>query len=149
MPPLPDWIAWFAIALVVVLTVAWYLAKTKIRRHNQRRQRKAIAGEYEAEKLLERNGYRIVDRQVDRRWLLWVDGEPRDVRSRADLLVNRRGLDFVAEVKTGKRAPDPTLPATRRQLMEYLWVFPVAGVLLVDVAEGCIHEVHWQGPDTR
>ena len=62
---------------------------------------------------------------------------------RADLLVEARsrsgflrGQRFVAEVKTGERAIDPTHPATRRQLMEYLHVFEVDGVLLVDREAG-------------
>ena len=66
-----------------------------------------------------------------------IDGQPVEVRSRADLLVEwTRGSiprRFVAEVKTGRRAPEPTLPATRRQLLEYLHVFDVEGVLLVDM----------------
>ena len=35
------------------------------------------------------------------------------------LLVERRGRRFVAEVKTGERAPDPLARPTRRQLLEY------------------------------
>lgn len=149
MPPLPDWFAWVLLAAVVLLAVAWWRAKNRIRWGNRRRQVRAARGETDAERLLEAHGYEILDRQVHVPWTLWVDGEPRDVRSRADLLVSRDGLEFVAEVKTGARAPDPTRPATRRQLMEYHWVFEVAGVLLVDPAAGCIHEVHWQDPANR
>lgn len=149
MPPLPDWFAWVLLAAVFALLVAWWRARNRIRWGNRRRQRRAAVGEDDAEDLLQAHGYRIEDRQVTRPWTLWVDGEPREVRSRADLLVSRDGLCFVAEVKTGARAPDPTRPATRRQLMEYDWVFEVAGVLLVDPAAGCIHEVHWQDPADR
>lgn len=146
MPPIPDWFAWVLVVLVGILAFAWWRARTRVRRGNRRRQVRAAEGEREAEDLLEAHGFVVEDRQVSRTWTLWVDGEPYEVRSRADLLVSRDGLRFVAEVKTGDHAPDPTRPATRRQLMEYHFVFPVAGVLLVDPTAGCIHEVHWQDP---
>jgi len=111
-----------------------------------RRQRTAIQGEAQAELLLESQGYKVEHRQLSESWTLWVDGEPRKVRSRADLMVSKGGLSFIAEVKTGRRAPDPTIPATRRQLMEYHYVFPVAGVLLVDPAAGHVHHVRWEPP---
>ena len=147
MPALPDWIGWLALIAVVGLVWAWWRARTRISRGNRQRQTHARDGEERAELLLEEAGYTIEERQVERRWPLYVDGQAHEVRSRADLMVSRDGLHSVAEVKTGTRAPDPTLPATRRQLMEYEWVFPVAGVLLVDVDAGCIHEVHWRQPD--
>ena len=53
----------------------------------------------------------------------------------------RAASRFVAEVKTGSRAPDPTLPATRRQLLEYTFVFGVDRVLLVDAQAGVIRTV--------
>ena len=149
MPPLPDWFAWLLLGAVFALIIAWWRARNRMRWGNRRRQVRAAVGETDAERLLEAQGYTIEDRQVSRAWQLWIDGEPRDVRSRADLLVSRDGLRFIAEVKTGTRAPDPSRPATRRQLMEYHFVFPVAGVLLVDANAGCIHEVHWQDPTDR
>lgn len=149
MPALPDWFAWALLVLAAFLALAWWRAHTRVGRNNRRRQVRALAGETEAEQLLEAHGYAIEERQITLPWELWIDGEPREVRSRADLLVSRDGLRFVAEVKTGSRAPDPTRPATRRQLLEYAMVFPVAGVLLVDVGAGCIHEVHWEDPARR
>ena len=94
-----------------------------------------------AERLLERNGFRIEDRQVTGRWTLVVDGEPVQVTCRADLLVRRRRRRFVAEVKSGELGARATAPATRRQLLEYRTVFAVDGVLLVDMVHGTIHEV--------
>jgi hypothetical protein len=62
---------------------------------------------------------------------------------RADLLVQRDGALFVAEVKTGSRAPDPSFPATRRQLLEYLMVFEPDGLLLVDMEREAVMEVEF------
>ncbi len=61
-----------------------------------------------------------------------VDGRPVEAGLRADLLVERRGRVFVAEVKTGPAAR-PTAPDTRRQLLEYRIAFDCDGVLLVDM----------------
>ena len=76
--------------------------------------------------------------------LCTVDGEPVDVRVRADLLVARDGLRYVAEVKTGGQAPDPTYPPTRRQLLEYMLVFEPDGLLLVNPDEGTITEAEYE-----
>jgi len=136
------------LAVVLMLAWAWYRARHRVARANRRRQRVASSGEAEAELLLADAGFRILDRQVTARWAMEVDGEAREVHCRADLLVQARsrsafprGQRFVAEVKTGERAIDPTHPATRRQLMEYLHVFDVDGVLLVDMRHRSVHHV--------
>jgi hypothetical protein len=56
-------------------------------------------------------------------------------------MVLRGGRRFVAEIKTGDQAPDPSFPATRRQLLEYQLVFEVEGLLLVDMAAGRVRTV--------
>ena len=60
---------------------------------------------------------------------------------RLDLEVERSGQLYVAEVKTGTLAPDPTLAATRRQLREYAALLPDHGMLLVDMESETITEV--------
>ena len=140
---------WLVAALLLLLAVGWWRAATRTGRHNRRRQRTAQRGELRAERLLSDAGYRIEDRQVTARWSMWIDGEPHEVTCRADLLVRRRRRRYVAEVKTGDRAPDPTLPATRRQLLEYRLAFDVHGLLLVDVPAGRVIEVDFPYPDRR
>ena len=71
------------------------------------------------------------------------------VELRADLLVERDGMRFIAEVKTGERAPDPSFPPTRRQLLEYRLAFDPYGVLLVDVEAGEIFEVDFPRAQVR
>jgi hypothetical protein len=129
------------VALVVLLLLAWWRSATRMSRGNRRRQRAAQRGELAAESLLLAAGYRVVDRQVTARWWLHIDGVAKEVSCRADLLVRRRGRDFVAEVKTGSRAPNPALPATRRQLLEYTIAFPGHGLLVVDMEQRQIREV--------
>ena len=83
------WLLIAAAALVVVLaSVTWVRWRASAR--GRASNRIAKRGEARAERLLERNGFRIEDRQVTGRWTLVVDGEPVQVTCRADLLVRRR-----------------------------------------------------------
>lgn len=108
------------------------------------RLRRAGRGESKAEKILKRKGYRIEDRQVRTTFTFYVDGRPRSVKLRADLLVRRRGRRYVAEVKTGTHAPRPDHRATRRQLLEYWVAFDVDGLLLVDGDRGTVREIAFE-----
>ncbi|MCB9672668.1 MAG: PD-(D/E)XK nuclease family protein [Alphaproteobacteria bacterium] len=139
---LPWWLPWL---LLLLALLGWWWATGRVGRANRQRQRVASAGEATAEDLLAEAGFEVLDRQVTARWALLVDDEPVEVTCRADLVVEREGERFVAEVKTGAVAPDPARPATRRQLLEYALVFDVTGVLLVDVPEGRIRRVAFPG----
>lgn len=70
-----------------------------------------------------------------------ADGAPVDLELRADRIVARRRRRFVAEVKSGTRAPRIAHGPTRRQLLEYRLAFDVDGMLLVDPDRGIAHEV--------
>ncbi len=142
----PTWtlVAALAAAIVILALLLWIRGGREGRR-SRARQRRAERGEVRAEKLLRRKGYKIEDRQVPVHWAMEVDGEEIEVEARADLLVRRRRRRYVAEVKTGGRAPDPTYPRTRRQLLEYALAYDVDGVLLVDVEEGEVYEVDFPG----
>ena len=109
----------------------------------RRRFRKARAGELAAEQLLRRRGYRILEDQVRRREHMFVDGERLEYEVRADLLVSRGWRTYVVEVKTGKSAPNPKAPGTRRQLREYAALYDADGLLLADMSAGTIHEVRF------
>ena len=151
-PQLTELFALLAIVMAAAFALLWWRAETRGGRRSQARQRRAQAGEDHAEWLLENMGFRILDRQLRRAWSLEINGVPATVHSRADLLVEAvhvpwaaRGSTFVAEVKTGTRAPDPTFPATRRQLLEYRLVFNVSGVLLVDMEAHEVHHITFPG----
>ena len=110
-----------------------------------RRRRRGRAGEQRAPAVLSAAGYEVLAEQPEQQVLVAVDGEACPVTVRVDFLVARRrdGARFVAEVKTGDKAPRPTSAATRRQLLEYRLVYPVDGALLVDMEAGVVHEVAW------
>lgn len=111
--------------------------------HARRRGARAVRGERDAELLLERLGYLVVERQACVEWAIACDGEDHFVELRADLLVERDGQRYVAEVKTGLSAPLLTNPATRRQLLEYFVAYGVESVLLVDVEADRVREIRF------
>ncbi len=139
-----------ALALVVALALAvglwrWEVGRTG--RGNRARQRRARRAEVDAERLLKKAGFRVVERQVDAAWPIRVDGEAVSALVRADLIVARRRRRYVAEVKSGARVTRPDHPQTRRQLLEYQLAYDVDGVLLVDMEAGAVIEVAF--PATR
>lgn len=129
--------------LLVAVGIVLGLVLARFLRGAQSRARNRVAGEGEAaaEAILARAGYRVVERQAVAEWSMLVDGVEIPVEIRVDLLVTRRGRRYVAEVKTGERAPDPRHPPTRRQLLEYALVFDAREVLLVDVPAGDVRAI--------
>ena len=125
--------------LVAILGGAWQRASRS--RLARRRMARATAGEQRAIALLETHGFELLGAQVATTYELLVDGAAHDVKVRADYVVTRDGLAYVAEVKTGELAPRIDTIATRRQLLEYRMAFDVAGVLLVDVESALVREV--------
>jgi hypothetical protein len=137
-------VEWLALALGIILAVimvrSWARARLRSRTA-RRRGARAVAGEAEAERLLRAEGYRIIESQATRTWLIETDDGELPIELRADLIVERDGRQLVAEVKTGDAAPSLTNAATRRQLLEYAVAYPVDGALLVDVEAAHILEV--------
>lgn len=134
-------VAALATLAAVVQTLRLWWRDLAARRAWALRKRVAARGELDAERLLARAGFAVIDRQIGARLTYRVDGEAAEVDVRADLLVEKGGRRYVAEVKTGEQAPRPTNVATRRQLLEYAHAFGVDRLLLVDASEGTIREV--------
>jgi len=144
-PPQLAWLVAAACAALLLFVLLALLARALRRRSASRRARRrgarAVRGEREAEALLGALGYAVVERQPALAWSIECDGEPHRVDLRADLLVERDGKRYVAEVKTGAAAPLLTTAATRRQLLEYSVAYQVDSVLLVDVEGQAVREV--------
>jgi len=135
----------FAFGLVQSLRLWWGPAAR--RRSLKKRQRRAVLGESQAQGLLAKAGYQISGAQVTVRYGILVDGEEQTIELRSDYLVRRNGKSYVAEVKTGREAPQIQTSATRRQLLEYRLAFDVDGVLLVDAESGRIRQVEFPFPE--
>ena len=166
MPNVRD--PWFLLALLLVATVlgvvqSWRLRRQRaiadeqsamarantaaaMREESRRvaadaRSLRAIDGEHDASALLERSGYEVIERQVPGSWTVRADGRSVAFGLRADYLVARGGLHYIAEVKTGRLAPRLSHGPTRRQLLEYSAAFDVDGVLLIDADSATITHV--------
>lgn len=127
--------------VAIVQTARIVLGRALARRRLRLRMGHAADGEERAEVLLVARGYAVLGRQVSTSYDVVVDGAAVPIPLRADYLVGHGALMFVAEVKTGAKAPRVETPSTRRQLLEYRIAFDVDGVLLVDVDAGRIQSV--------
>ena len=134
--------------LCLALMMGWYRSSNRISRSNKARQIRARVGEDEADHLLRSNGFRVLDHQIPVTFTLFVDDEPRPAHNRCDRMVERDGLIYAADVKTGPLATNPGHPPTRRQLLEYLLVHDVDGVLLIDMDARKIHEIRFDFLET-
>lgn len=141
--------AGLAVLLALVQTLRLAVLRAAPRRRIAAARAAGAAGERRAEPLLEGLGYTVLARQAPARYALLLDGEPAEVGLRADLLVERDGRRFVAEVKTGRHAPRIESATTRRQLLEYHLAFEVDGVLLVDVDAGRVRSLEFPSPEAR
>jgi hypothetical protein len=126
-------------ALVQTVRIWWRGAAASWRL--RARAERAAEGERDAGCLLDAHGYTVVARQVTRRWHVMMDERAIEVTLRADVVCERDGRRFVADVKTGAVATRIESAATRRQLLEYRCAFDVDGVLLVDADRGSVHEI--------
>jgi hypothetical protein len=138
---LPWAVAALCALALAVLMAARAFARWRSRALIRSRWTRAVAGEVEAEDLLSEHGFAILDRQAGLVWEIECDGKAHPVELRADLLVERDGRRYVAEVKTGATAPLLTNAATRRQLLEYCIAYQVDSVLLVDVEAQAVREI--------
>jgi hypothetical protein len=133
------WLGTLALALALV-----FGAKRALERARRRsRASNALSAERRAARLLEREGYSVVDRQVTCPWPVVVDRCVVEVALRADYLVERGSESFVAEVKNGSYVARIRHGPTRRQLLEYQLAYGVDAVLLVDVERERIERVHF------
>ena len=81
--------------------------------------------------LLKKNGYKVLDEQIKLNGYFFIDGELNEFDLRPDLLVEKDGIKYIAEIKTGEVA-NPSNRNTRRQLHEYSYYSNQDVVLLVD-----------------
>ncbi|HEX5661264.1 MAG TPA: hypothetical protein VFX59_28940 [Polyangiales bacterium] len=91
-----------------------------------------IKSEKDAEKLLKKLGYQVIQRRPPASYWAVVDGEPQAINLAGDWLLEKGGQSFLAEVKTGKAAKLEN-EATRRQILEYQLAFGVDAILLLDM----------------
>jgi len=100
-------------------------------------------GESASIELLEENGYKVLEEQIKLNGNLLIDGELSEFNLRPDLLVEKDGVKYIAEIKTGKVA-SPSNRNTRRQLLEYSYYSGQDIILLVDPIKQSIKKLSFR-----
>ena len=103
-------------------------------------------GEKISIKLLEKNGYKILDHQIKLNGYFFIDEDLKQFELRPDFLVEKDGIQYIAEIKTGEVA-NPTNRNTRRQLHEYSYYSGYDVVLLVDPIKTSIKRLSFKRVD--
>ena len=100
-------------------------------------------GEQNSIMLLEKNGYRIIEEQMKLNGSFFIDDALSKFDLRPDLLVEKDGVKYIAEVKTGDVA-SPFNRNTRRQLHEYSFYSNHDIILLVDPIKKSIKKISFK-----
>ena len=108
-----------------------------------RLRRRGQQGEAEALKILERYGYKIIQSQLSLPGHIFIDDDKQDFDVRPDYLVEKGGVQYLAEVKTGKAARSASRE-TRRQLFEYAALGNSDTVILVDATKGTLNKIRFE-----
>ena len=135
------------IILVLLVTGAWLGVRTQQRWHlwkHKRRLKKGGKAEKWAHRALMDDGFEIVGEQVRAPVRMAIDGEWLEREVRLDLLAARDGERFAVEVKSGQQAFDPGVAPIRRQMLEYVLVFGLDGILLADYNTQTFHTVEFE-----
>ena len=109
----------------------------------KKKVKRAKKGEKQALDLLESEGYEILEWQKRAPICAKVDGVACKTYIAADVLVRKEGRIYVAEIKTGGEATKVSHAPTRRQLLEYFFIFKPYGILLVNMEQKKICKVEF------
>ena len=121
----------------------WFRAKRLKQRFSKSRQ-----AEKEAEKILRKRGYTIIDVQKCKPLLITIGDKIHRYLVRIDYLVRKRGKVYVVEVKSGEKIPYITNRETRRQMLEYYLAYQPSGIILLNMKSRSISEVKFQFEST-
>lgn len=130
-----------AVCLLGLLGLYWRGARWRALLRRRGVQRTAQKAEDSAQALLRAAGYRVVGVHVTRPWPVRLGGRTTVINLVADLLVEKRGRRYVAEVKSGDLVSSIRHGPTRRQILEYSLAFDSQAVLLVDARRGTFETV--------
>jgi len=132
------------ICLVLFIKISNWLRVKRLRK----RFSKSRQAEKEAEKILKKNGYAIIDAQKSKPLLITIGDKIHRYLVRIDYLARKRGRVYVVEVKSGEKIPYITNRETRRQMLEYYLAYHPSGILLLNMKNKSISEVKFQFEST-
>ena len=134
------------IILLFFMWLGWRIRKAWKNFLFSRIRRRGQLGEENAIKILEKNGYQVVQSQVSFPGYMFVDDLKQEFDVRPDFIVEKDGLKYLAEVKTGDAALTKNR-GTRRQLLEYTKVGNTDTVILVDATNGKVQKIRFSDYD--
>lgn len=132
---------------VIGFILFFFLSKAMFSLKMSRRVELSQISQEEAEALLKKKGFRIIDKQKRADIVTYVDGKPNLGYVQADFIVEKNGKKYVAEVKAGEMVSDPNETSTRRQMLEYKFAYKPFGLLLVNMLDRTIHSVDFESPN--
>jgi len=115
----------------------------------RKRFSKSRKAEKDAEKILKKNGYAIIDAQKSKPLLITIGDKMHRYLVRIDYLARKKGKVYVVEVKSGEKIPYITNRETRRQMLEYYLAYQPSGILLLNMKNKSISEVKFQFESTK
>ena len=130
------------VAIVFFLWLGWRLRLAWKNFLFSLRKKRGARGETKAVKLLAEHGYKIVQSQVMLPGHIYVDDDRLDFDIRPDYQVERGGVRYLAEVKTGNAAKVSNR-STRRQLREYTRLGNTDTIVLVDATTGTVSKIRF------
>ena len=135
-----------ALIIFVVLFLIWLGWKIRIWWKNflfMLLRKRGKKGEINSIKLLKKKGYKVLDEQIRLNGYFFIDDALNKFELRPDLLVEKEGIKYIAEIKTGDVA-NPVNRNCRRQLHEYSYYSGHDVVLLVDPIKKTIKKINFQ-----
>ena len=132
---------WLLIVFIIlILYLGWRIRKAWKNFLFFLLKRKGKKGESIAFKILEKEGYKVLEEQYSLDGILHEDNIRIEYKVKPDFLVIKDGQKFIAEVKTGGSALIQNI-ATRRQLLEYSYLNKKNIILLIDIESRKIKKI--------
>ena len=132
---------WLLIIFVIlILYLGWRIRKAWKNFLFYLIKRKGRKGEGIAVKLLNKEGYEVLDEQVSFPGFLFENNKKVEYFVKPDFLVEKDGEKYIAEVKTGASALIQNRN-TRRQILEYSYLNQNKTVLLIDIESRKIKKI--------
>jgi hypothetical protein len=132
---------WLLIIFVIlILYLGWRIRKAWKNFLFYLIKRKGRKGEGIAVKLLNKEGYEVLDEQVSFPGFLFENNKKVEYFVKPDFLVEKDGEKYIAEVKTGASALIQNRN-TRRQILEYSYLNQNKTVLLIDIESKKIKKI--------
>ncbi|MBJ57317.1 MAG: hypothetical protein CMP24_03635 [Rickettsiales bacterium] len=135
----------FNVIIIVIVSIFLVFFGWKLRKIYKRivffiLKRHAKKSEKEAIVLLKKHNFDIIDEQFKVNHYLYENNKKKSFSFRPDLLVQKNGVEYFAEIKSGQASYIENIN-TRRQLLEYFIYSKKKSIILVDTENSIIKKI--------